>query len=175
MTYSLPEAVKAAHALSPQGQKKLKAAIAEQYGPQTLPVKEQTAEEKQAADDKKQQLANQAKAAEEARNAAEDQAITDILAAVGHTELFDETRESALRAIAEVIGVHGEKGHSADAPTFGSPDTGLAAVVNETPDLESKTVAELREIAAEREIEIGSRATKNEIIDALNQGRGGAR
>lgn len=183
MGYSLPEAVKAAHNLSPAGQENLRKQIASLYGKQKpLEVSE---EEKKRLDDieeekkiKAKREKEAARKAEDVKNHVEEQAVKDILAAIAHPDLFEETRESALRVIAEGIGVAEDKKdatHVPDGPTFGGDAASGAAATEAPPDFDSMTPKELRLIAAERGIEVGTHAKKPELIDMLNQGRGGAR
>lgn len=108
MAYSLPEAVKAAHSLSPEGQKALRARIAETYGATKLPAPPvMTAAERAAAETKKQAAAERAAIEAKARAEAETKTIDDIMAALAggpDGTLAEDHRQGVMRAIAEVIG-----------------------------------------------------------------------
>jgi len=108
MAYSLPEAVKAAHSLSPEGQKALRARIAETYGATKMPAPPViTAAEKAAIDAKKKAAEERAVLEAKAKAEAEAKTIDDIMAALGggpDGTLAEDHRQGVMRAIAEVIG-----------------------------------------------------------------------
>ena len=68
----------------------------------------------------------------------------------------------------ELVNEHGQALQSATPQNYRPPaPTPPAAIVNDS--LSSKTVAELREIAAEEEIDLGSATRKEEILEILRR------
>jgi hypothetical protein len=135
MAYSLPEAVKAAHSLSPEGQKMLRQRIAETYGATKLPPPPvMTAAEKAAADARKQAAAERAAAKAKARAEAETKTINDIMAALAggpDGTLGEDHRQGVMRAIAEVIGADSAKPEKAQSkPIRPTPVIGDKVTVN---------------------------------------------
>jgi cell wall-associated NlpC family hydrolase len=162
---SLPAAVSAAHNLSRQGQEKLRAAIAEKFGPQE-PIKKEPSQAEIEAAEKAKVAAEQAKIAEEARAKREETEVAEIIAALtanADGTVPDDVRAGALRAINEVIGVTEVK--AAPTPRGKLPDDfpGAAALA----EVGITTYAQLRKAGDVTEIKDIGPATAAKIKEAL--------